>query len=59
MDVVEIELGELNCIDLAQNRDRRRALVNSVMNLQVPYNFGKIYSGFKAGDLSSSAQLHS
>jgi hypothetical protein len=26
----------MNCIDLAQDRDRWWALVNSVMNLQVP-----------------------
>jgi hypothetical protein len=27
-------------IDLAQDADRRRALVNGAMNLQVPYNWG-------------------
>jgi hypothetical protein len=28
--------GELDWIDLAQDRDRRPALVNVVMNLQIP-----------------------
>jgi hypothetical protein len=28
--------GDMQWIDLAQHRDRRRALVNAVMNLQVP-----------------------
>jgi hypothetical protein len=33
---VKIGFGELDRIDLAQDRYRWRALVNSVMNLQVP-----------------------
>jgi hypothetical protein len=36
MDLREIGLGGINWIDLAQDRDRRRALVNTVMNLRVP-----------------------
>jgi hypothetical protein len=28
--------GDIDWIDLAQNRDRWRALVNAVVNLQVP-----------------------
>jgi hypothetical protein len=31
-------------IALAQDRDRWRALVNSLLNLQVPYNDGKLLS---------------
>jgi hypothetical protein len=30
----------MNWTDLAQDRDRWQALVNVVMNLQVPYNGG-------------------
>ena len=30
----------MNSIDVAQDRDRWRALVNAVMNLQVPLNAG-------------------
>jgi hypothetical protein len=36
VDIVEIGLGELDWIGLAQDRYRLRALVNSVMKLRVP-----------------------
>jgi hypothetical protein len=36
MGLVEIGLGELDLIDLVQDRQRRRALVNLVMKLRVP-----------------------
>jgi hypothetical protein len=36
MDLVEIGFGDVDWIDLAQDRDRWRALVNTVMNLRVP-----------------------
>jgi hypothetical protein len=45
-------------IGLARNRDRWRALVNSVLNLRVSLTAGKLSSGLGTGDLSSSAQLH-
>ena len=31
----DMRWGCMDCIDLSQDRDRRRALVNAVMNLQV------------------------
>jgi hypothetical protein len=36
MDVREIGWDGVDWIDLAQDRDQSRALVNMVMNLQVP-----------------------
>jgi ribosome biogenesis protein Nip4 len=36
MDLREIGFGDVDWIHLAQNRDRWRAVVNTVMNLRVP-----------------------
>jgi hypothetical protein len=36
MDLREIGWDDMDWIDLAQNRDQWRALVNTVMNLRVP-----------------------
>jgi hypothetical protein len=36
MDLVEVGWGDVDRIGLAQDRDRWRALVNSVLNLRVP-----------------------
>jgi hypothetical protein len=36
MDLVEVGWDDVDWIGLAQDRGRRRALVNSVLNLRVP-----------------------
>jgi hypothetical protein len=36
MDLREMEFGDVDWIYLVQDRDRWRALVNTVMNLRVP-----------------------
>jgi hypothetical protein len=36
MDLRKIGLGNMDWIDLAEDRDQWRALVNMVMNLRVP-----------------------
>jgi hypothetical protein len=36
MDILDVGWGGMDWIELAQDRDRWRTLVNAVMNLQVP-----------------------
>jgi hypothetical protein len=55
MDLGEIGWGVVDWNGLAQDRDRWRALVNSVLNLRVPKNTENLSSGFSIGGLSSSA----
>jgi hypothetical protein len=57
IDLRELEWDGANWIDMAQDRDHWRALVNTVMNLHVPLNFGKLLSGCTIGSSSRRAQL--
>ena len=41
-DLKEVRWGVTDWIELAQDRDRWRAPVNTVMNLQVPLNAGNV-----------------
>jgi hypothetical protein len=43
MDLREIRWDGMDCIHLAQDRDQWRAIVNTVMNLQVPLICWKIF----------------
>jgi hypothetical protein len=62
VDNIRTDLGKVVWDDvywagLSQDRDRWRALVNSVLNLRIPYNSGKLSNGLTTGGLSSRAQL--
>jgi hypothetical protein len=51
----ETEWGGMDCIDLAQDWDQWRALVNTIINLRVPQNAGKFLSSCTIGDFSRRA----
>jgi hypothetical protein len=58
MDLGEVGWGDVDWIGLAKDRNRWTTLVNSVLNLRVPWNAGKLSSGLTSSGLSSSVQLH-
>jgi hypothetical protein len=57
MALVEVGWGDVDWIGLALDRNRWSALVNSVLNLRVPLNAGKLSIVLTTGGLSSGAQL--
>jgi hypothetical protein len=57
MDLREVGWGVVDWIGLAQDRNKWRALVNSVLNLQDPCNVKKLWSCLRTGGLSSGVQL--
>jgi hypothetical protein len=58
MDFGEVEWGDMYWIGLPQDGNSWKALVNSVLNLLVPQNAGKLSSCLTAGSHWSSTQLH-
>jgi hypothetical protein len=58
MDLRDIGWGGTDLIDLAQEMDQRRALVNTLMNLRVLYNAGKFFSSCTIRGSSRRIQLH-
>jgi hypothetical protein len=48
----------MDWINLAQDKEGWRALVNKVMNLRVPQNVGKLLNSCATGGFSKRAQLH-
>jgi hypothetical protein len=58
MDLREIVWDGMDWIELPQDRNQWRALVNMVMKIQVPKNAGKFLSSCTIGGFSARAQLH-
>jgi hypothetical protein len=58
MDLRAIGRGYTDWIDLAQDRDHWRALVNTVMSLRVLQNVGKFLSSCATVGFSRRAQLY-
>jgi hypothetical protein len=52
-----MDLDGLDWIDLTQDKDGWRAIVNTVTNLRVPYNAGKFLSSCTTGGFSRRCQL--
>jgi hypothetical protein len=49
--------SDMDWIHRAQDRDKEWALVNTEMNLQVPYNIGKFFSSWAPRDFSRTQHL--
>jgi hypothetical protein len=58
IDFIEIGWYGVDWIDLAQDRDQRRAFVNTVINLRVSLNSRKFLSSGTIGSFLRRAQLH-
>jgi hypothetical protein len=54
----EVGWDGVDWVDLAEDRDQWWALVNMVMNLQVPWDAGKFLSNCTIGSFSRRSHLH-
>jgi hypothetical protein len=57
MDLRDIAWDGVDWINMAQDMDKWRVFVNTVLNLRVPYNAGKFLRSCTIGGSSRRAQL--
>jgi hypothetical protein len=58
MDLREIGWSGMDLIELVQDKDQWRALVNTAMSLRVRQNVGNFLSNCTIGGFSRRAQIH-
>jgi hypothetical protein len=58
MDLRKIAWGDMDWIDLAQDRDQWTAIVNTIMKIRVPLNVEKYLGSLATGGFSRRTQLH-
>jgi hypothetical protein len=58
VDFREAEWEGMDWTDLAQDRDRWRALVSAVLNLRVPYSVGKFLAIWEPVSFSRRGVVH-
>jgi hypothetical protein len=58
IDFREIGWGGMDWINLGQDSDQWRALVNTVMKYRIPYNIVKLFSSRATGGFSRRTQHH-
>jgi hypothetical protein len=58
MDLREVGWGNMDLIDLAQDRGQWRALLKAVTNFRVPINVGKFLSSCTTDGFSRRVHLH-
>jgi hypothetical protein len=58
IDLIEIGWYGTDWVDLTPVRDHWRALMNTIMNLRVPWNVGAFLSSCTTGGFSRRARLH-